>query len=224
MAEELHTPPEHPSSLPPFNLGLCCVIFSLLCSVLWTIFHLFVPFFLLTNVLFVLQCTTSDDPYRYFFYISVYGSSITCLYITSILMYETISTRLADVMFIVFLKYTSNKQVQDIVQVFSVVLGHFYKFVCLMVFNATFNNISVISWRSVLLVEETGGPGENHAWNRRCANVHLSTINKLLSKPRHNLHDKNCNESVLKITYIHGSLFFFLLFSHSNLLFHSSFS
>jgi hypothetical protein len=25
-----------------------------------------------------------------------------------------------------------------------------------------FNNISVISWRSVLLEEETGGPGENH--------------------------------------------------------------
>ena len=31
-----------------------------------------------------------------------------------------------------------------------------------MVFNATFNNISVISWRSVLLVEETGVPGETH--------------------------------------------------------------
>jgi hypothetical protein len=29
----------------------------------------------------------------------------------------------------------------------------------LMVFNATFNNISLISWRSVLLVEEAG---ENH--------------------------------------------------------------
>jgi hypothetical protein len=28
-----------------------------------------------------------------------------------------------------------------------------------MVFNATFNNISVILWRSVLLVEETGGIG-----------------------------------------------------------------
>jgi hypothetical protein len=27
-----------------------------------------------------------------------------------------------------------------------------------MVFNATFNNLSVISWRSVLLVEETGVP------------------------------------------------------------------
>ena len=31
-----------------------------------------------------------------------------------------------------------------------------------MVFNATLNNISVISWRSVLLVEETRVPGENH--------------------------------------------------------------
>ena len=31
-----------------------------------------------------------------------------------------------------------------------------------MVFNATFNNISVISWLSVLLVEETGVTGENH--------------------------------------------------------------
>jgi len=31
-----------------------------------------------------------------------------------------------------------------------------------MMFNAIFNNISVISWRSVLLVEETGVPGENH--------------------------------------------------------------
>jgi len=32
----------------------------------------------------------------------------------------------------------------------------------LIVFNATFNNISVISWQSVLLVEETGVPAENH--------------------------------------------------------------
>jgi hypothetical protein len=31
-----------------------------------------------------------------------------------------------------------------------------------MVFNATFNNILVISWQSVLLVEETGIPGDNH--------------------------------------------------------------
>jgi len=32
----------------------------------------------------------------------------------------------------------------------------------LVVFNATFNNITVISWLWVLLVEETGVPGENH--------------------------------------------------------------
>jgi hypothetical protein len=31
-----------------------------------------------------------------------------------------------------------------------------------MMFNATFNNISGISWRSVLLVEESGKHGENH--------------------------------------------------------------
>jgi hypothetical protein len=30
------------------------------------------------------------------------------------------------------------------------------------VFNDTFNNSSAISWRSVLLMEETGGSGENH--------------------------------------------------------------
>jgi hypothetical protein len=33
-----------------------------------------------------------------------------------------------------------------------------------MVFNATFNNISVISWWSVLLVEETGVSGENQIY------------------------------------------------------------
>ena len=31
-----------------------------------------------------------------------------------------------------------------------------------MVFNATFNNISAISWRSVLLVDESGVSGEKH--------------------------------------------------------------
>ena len=41
-------------------------------------------------------------------------------------------------------------------------INSFILFVCLMVLSATFNNISVISWRSVLLVEETGVPGENH--------------------------------------------------------------
>ena len=38
----------------------------------------------------------------------------------------------------------------------------FIKKVRVMVFNATCNNISVISWQSFLLVEETRVPGENH--------------------------------------------------------------
>jgi hypothetical protein len=45
-----------------------------------------------------------------------------------------------------------------------------------MVSNATFNNISVISWRSVLLVEETRVLGENH---RPAAN-HLQTFSKFV--------------------------------------------
>jgi len=56
-------------------------------------------------------------------------------------------------------------------------------FFCLMVFNATFNNISVISWRSVLLMEKTGGPGENHRpvtshWQTLSHNVvhHISVL------------------------------------------------
>ena len=32
----------------------------------------------------------------------------------------------------------------------------------LLVSNATFSNISAISWRPVLVVEEAGVPGENH--------------------------------------------------------------
>jgi hypothetical protein len=49
-----------------------------------------------------------------------------------------------------------------------------------MVVNANFNNISVISWRSVVLVEETGVPRENHwpvasHWQTLTHNVVLST-------------------------------------------------
>jgi hypothetical protein len=34
--------------------------------------------------------------------------------------------------------------------------------VCLMVLNAIFNNISVISWRSVFIGGGNRGPGESH--------------------------------------------------------------
>ena len=51
-----------------------------------------------------------------------------------------------------------------------------------MVFNATFNKISVISWRSVSLVEETGVP---HIWNKYCPTIWLTawitTFSRILS-------------------------------------------
>jgi hypothetical protein len=52
-----------------------------------------------------------------------------------------------------------------------------------MVFNATFNNISVISRRSVLLVEETGVPGENQ--RPVASHWQTSSDNFVSSTPRH---------------------------------------
>ena len=67
---------------------------------------------------------------------------------------------------------------------------------CLLVFNATFNNISAISWRLVFLVKETGGPGENHRpfashWQTLSHNVIHLTLIKIrthnISGDRHRL-------------------------------------
>jgi len=52
-----------------------------------------------------------------------------------------------------------------------------------MMCNASFNNISVISWQSVLLVEETGVPGENHL--RAASHRQTSSQNVVSSTPRH---------------------------------------
>ena len=53
----------------------------------------------------------------------------------------------------------------------------------IMVINATFNNISLILWRSVLLmIEGTGIPGENH----RSAASHLQTLSLASNAPRLN--------------------------------------
>ena len=55
--------------------------------------------------------------------------------------------------------------------------------VSIIVFNATFNNISAVYWRSVLLVEETRIPRENH----RPVASHWQTLshNAVSSTPRH---------------------------------------
>jgi hypothetical protein len=51
-----------------------------------------------------------------------------------------------------------------------------------MLFNANFNNISVILWLSVILVEETGVPGENH---QPIASHWQTLSHNVSSKPRH---------------------------------------
>jgi hypothetical protein len=66
----------------------------------------------------------------------------------------------------------------------------YYRFRFTM-FNATFNNISVISWWSVLLMEETGVPGENHrhaASHRQTLSHNVVSITPRLNRVRtHNL-------------------------------------
>ena len=81
-----------------------------------------------------------------------------------------------------------------------------------MVFNATFNNISVISWLSALLMEETVVPGENH----RPDASHLQTWshNAVLSTPRHergsNHNDSSGNH------WLHMQLYIQLSYDHDH--------
>ena len=65
------------------------------------------------------------------------------------------------------------------------------RWVKVMVLNATFNNISVISWRLILLMEETGVPEENYRpaaghWQTLSHNV-VSTIPRLSGIRIHNV-------------------------------------
>ena len=65
-----------------------------------------------------------------------------------------------------------------------------------MVFNATFNNISVISWQSVLLVEETRVPGENYG----SAASHWQTLSNVVGRKCYIL----CNKQGYKELSIKG--------------------
>jgi hypothetical protein len=70
-----------------------------------------------------------------------------------------------------------------------------------MFFNATFNNILAISWRSVLLVEETGVPGENH----RPAVSHSQTLSHhaVSSTLRlSGIRTRKINTRMMNVTYI----------------------
>ena len=55
-------------------------------------------------------------------------------------------------------------------------------FIWFLVFNATFSNISAISWRPVLMVEEAGVPGENHRpWTSNCSTLSLAAASRVHS-------------------------------------------
>ena len=70
-----------------------------------------------------------------------------------------------------------------------------------VVVNATFNNISVISWWSVLLVEATRVPGENH----QPAASHWQTLSYSVvsSTPRHQRDSKDINKPWLVYKNLH---------------------
>ena len=58
----------------------------------------------------------------------------------------------------------------------------------IIVFNATFNNISAVYWRSVLLVEETRIPRENH---RPVASYWQALSHNAVSSTPHHEWDSN---------------------------------
>ena len=69
-----------------------------------------------------------------------------------------------------------------------------------MVFNVTLNNISAISWRSVLLVVETRVLRENHRtltsqWQTFSHNVVCETRTHNISGDRHRLHRSSCKSN-----------------------------
>jgi hypothetical protein len=61
--------------------------------------------------------------------------------------------------------------------------GIHFALLVLVVFNVTFNNISVISRGSIALVEETGKPGENH--RSIASHWHTLSHNGVPGAPRH---------------------------------------
>ena len=66
--------------------------------------------------------------------------------------------------------------------------------------NATFNNISAISWRSVLLVEETRVSGKN---SRPVASLRQTLSNNVVSSTPHNVSDdRHCLWLVINPTTI----------------------
>ena len=92
----------------------------------------------------------------------------------------------------------------NIVYIWTYKLSYVFDLIWFIVFNATFSNISAISWPSVLLLEETGVPGENH----RTATSHWRTWshNVVSSTPRLSGVQTHSKHGILEPCIIHRNL------------------
>jgi len=126
-------------------------------------------------------------------------------YLVAIMYFQILHKSHCSHWFIALLLIYTHKPQSNQLQLFNNDITYIFGFILkgdqgisfrVMVFNATFNNISVIAWRSVLLVEDTGVPGENH----RPAASHWQTLshNVVLYTPRlseirtHNVSGDRC--------------------------------
>jgi hypothetical protein len=72
-----------------------------------------------------------------------------------------------------------------------------------MVFNSTFNNISVISWRSVLLVEETQGTWRKPQTTYKL--YHMMLYKRTKNDRLENLYLKTTNRKIIQHRPPHGN-------------------
>ena len=146
VEQELITLPEHPSS-PPFFCGVCVTQSLALCVGFvdhcpfghWVVCPSIYGFWFTLWYLQILLKKTYSAFYMTwndsFFTSSMVSHAAICLCRLAMFLLSSISSS--------YVRQFSHR-------------------VRVMVFNTTFNNISVISWQTVLLVEETGVPAENH--------------------------------------------------------------